>query len=329
MQCSNYQLIRLLCHAMKVFKRVIDVRLWKIVSITLNQCGFVKGCGTTDAIHTARLLLEKHREKNKPVHMPFLDLEKAFDCIPHKLIWHALWSHNVPEAYVWWIQLLYCGVTSVVRCAAGMMPSFAINVGVHQGSVLSPLCSSSAWTPSPLTFSRLTRGRSVRRWRFPGPKNNVRNSKKKPSSGTIDSASTACTWTPRRRSTWNAACKPTEPSTPVEWTWRSATIQVPPLRHLQQWWVSLASPVHVTRRLDKWWQVIGAMCDHRMRLCLKSKIYKTVGPPSCPAVWIQKLADDCKARASSPRHGNANASLEPSANTPWKKTYNDGWVLLI
>lgn len=86
------------CHAMKIFERIIDARLRKIVSITQNQCGFVKGSGTMYTNHTAHLLLEKHRVKTKPVHMAFLDLEKAFDCVPYTLIWHTLQSHNVPEA---------------------------------------------------------------------------------------------------------------------------------------------------------------------------------------------------------------------------------------
>lgn len=124
---------------MKIFERVIDARLRKIITITPNQCGFVKGSGTTDAIHAVRLLLEKHREKNKTVHVSFLDLEKAFDRVPHDLIWHALRSHAVPEEYVRWIQLLYCNISSVVRCAVGISPAFNINVGVHQGSALSPL----------------------------------------------------------------------------------------------------------------------------------------------------------------------------------------------
>jgi Reverse transcriptase (RNA-dependent DNA polymerase)/Endonuclease/Exonuclease/phosphatase family len=138
-ECSNYRPIRLLCHSMKIFERIIDARIRNIVTITPNQCGFVKGRGTTDAIHAARLLLEKHREKNKTVHMAFLDLEKAFDRVPHDLIWHSLRSHHVPEAYVNWVKLLYNNVTSNVRCAVGTSPAFNISVGVHQGSALSPL----------------------------------------------------------------------------------------------------------------------------------------------------------------------------------------------
>ena len=138
-ECANYRPIRLLCHAMKIYERIIAARIREIVDLSPNQCGFVKGCGTTDAIHAVRLLLERYREKTIPIHMAFLDLEKAFDRVPHDLIWYALRSHQVPEAYVRWIKHLYSGVTSVVRCPVGTSPEFTISVGVHQGSALSPL----------------------------------------------------------------------------------------------------------------------------------------------------------------------------------------------
>ncbi|EYC26828.1 hypothetical protein Y032_0010g985 [Ancylostoma ceylanicum] len=69
-----------------VFEHVLDRRIRDIVSLSTNQCGFVPRCGTTDAIHVARLLSEKHREKQKAPHIAFLDLEKAFDRLPHELI---------------------------------------------------------------------------------------------------------------------------------------------------------------------------------------------------------------------------------------------------
>ncbi|EYC14718.1 hypothetical protein Y032_0039g118 [Ancylostoma ceylanicum] len=71
---------------MKIFEHVIDRRIREIVQLSPNQCGFVPGCGTTDAIHAARLLIEEHREKEKPLHIAFLDLEKAFGRIPHEVI---------------------------------------------------------------------------------------------------------------------------------------------------------------------------------------------------------------------------------------------------
>ncbi|ETN84824.1 reverse transcriptase, partial [Necator americanus] len=137
--CTSYRPIRLLCHTMKVLERVLEARLRKIVSVSLNQCGFVKDCSTIDAIHVVRILLEKHREKNRSVHLTFLDLEKAFDRVPHELLWMPMRSHRVPEEYVWWTKLLYAKPTSVVRCAVGTSRPFPVQVGVHQGSSLSSL----------------------------------------------------------------------------------------------------------------------------------------------------------------------------------------------
>lgn len=123
--------IRLLCHTMKIFEQESDQRLRSIVTITSNQCVFVKGCGTTDAIHAVRLLMEKHQEKNKKVHMAFLDLENAFDQVPHDLIWRALRLHGTSEEYVNWVQLLHRNTTSVVRCPARISTPFDITVVVH------------------------------------------------------------------------------------------------------------------------------------------------------------------------------------------------------
>ncbi|KAK6767021.1 hypothetical protein RB195_026548 [Necator americanus] len=46
--CTSYRPIRLLCHTMKVFEGVLEVRLRKIISVSLNQCGFVKDCSTIE-----------------------------------------------------------------------------------------------------------------------------------------------------------------------------------------------------------------------------------------------------------------------------------------
>ncbi|VDP57400.1 unnamed protein product [Heligmosomoides polygyrus] len=133
--CSNYRPIRLLSHSMKIFER----RIREIVRLSDNQCCFVSGYGTIDAIHAARLLVEKHREEQKPVNIAFLDLEKAFDRVPREVIWYSLRQHNVPEELIEWVRMLYSCPKSRVQAAAGTSMEFPISVGVHQGSALSPL----------------------------------------------------------------------------------------------------------------------------------------------------------------------------------------------
>ncbi|EYB89509.1 hypothetical protein Y032_0231g3015 [Ancylostoma ceylanicum] len=138
--CANYRPIRLLSHSMKIFEGIIDRRVCGIIRVSTNQCGFVANCGTTDVIHAARLLIKKkHREKQKPLHLAFLYLEKAFDRVPSEAVWYALRWHGVSEELIEWIRILYANPRSRIQTAAGTTAEFRISVGVHQGSALSPL----------------------------------------------------------------------------------------------------------------------------------------------------------------------------------------------
>lgn len=110
-----------------------------MTDITINQCGFRSEVGTIEAVFALRQLLEKHQEWNQPVFSAFLDLEKAFDRVPHAGIWWALRDHLVPEVYISWIKCLYVAASSSVRYPMGSSELFLVTVRVHQGSALSPL----------------------------------------------------------------------------------------------------------------------------------------------------------------------------------------------
>ena len=97
------------------------------------------GRGTTDAIFIIRQLQEKYIAANKPLYFAFVDLEKAFDRVPRKVLWWALRSLGVEEWAVRVIQGMYTDVKSRVRVKGQYSKEFGVGVGVHQGSVLSPL----------------------------------------------------------------------------------------------------------------------------------------------------------------------------------------------
>ena len=105
------------------------------------QFGFVPGCGTTDAIFIIRQLQEKYMyiAANKPLYFAFVDLEKAFDQVPRKVLWWALKSLGVEEWAERVIQGMYTDVKSRVRVNGQYSKEFGVGVGVHQGSVLRPL----------------------------------------------------------------------------------------------------------------------------------------------------------------------------------------------
>ena len=75
---------------MKGMERVIEKIIRERISIDDMQFGFMPGRGTTDAIFILRQLQEKHLAKNKKLYFAFVDLEKAFDRVPRKVIWWAM-----------------------------------------------------------------------------------------------------------------------------------------------------------------------------------------------------------------------------------------------
>ena len=79
--------------------------------------------------------------------MAFVDLEKAFDRVPRKVIWWALRKLGVDEWIVRLVLGIYSNARSRVRVGEGYSEEFEVKVGVHQGSVLSPLFSSLCWKP--------------------------------------------------------------------------------------------------------------------------------------------------------------------------------------
>ena len=104
LECNNYRGIKSMSHFMKLWERIIEVRLREIVNIRENQFGFRPGMSTTESVFALRQLQEKCREKNKDLHMVFVDLEKIFDRIPRDLIWWCLRKKGVPEEYVKIVQ---------------------------------------------------------------------------------------------------------------------------------------------------------------------------------------------------------------------------------
>ena len=124
---------------MKILERIVDCLIRQVVSIDDSQFGFVPGRGTTDAIFVVRQLQEKYLAVNKWLYMAFVDLEKAFDGVPRKVIWWALRKLGIEEWIVRLVQGMYPNARSRVRVGEGSSKEFEVKVGVHQGSVLSPL----------------------------------------------------------------------------------------------------------------------------------------------------------------------------------------------
>ncbi|TWW74387.1 hypothetical protein D4764_14G0003900 [Takifugu flavidus] len=107
--CSNYRGITLLSLPGKVYARVLEKRIRLIVKplIEEEQCGFCPGRGTTDQLFILAGVLEGSWEFAQPVHMCFVDLEKAYDRVTRSILWGMLWEYGVEGPLIRAVQSLY------------------------------------------------------------------------------------------------------------------------------------------------------------------------------------------------------------------------------
>ncbi|GJX84680.1 retrovirus-related pol polyprotein LINE-1 [Tanacetum coccineum] len=84
------------------------------------------------AIHVIRSLLEEYRERQRDLHMTFLDLEKAWE-----LIWRTLIDKGTPRRYIRVIRDMYDGAMSRVPTKIVNTEFFPVEAGLHQGSAIS------------------------------------------------------------------------------------------------------------------------------------------------------------------------------------------------
>ncbi|XP_022024225.1 uncharacterized protein LOC110924532 [Helianthus annuus] len=68
--------------------------------------------------------------------MVFIDLEKAYDSVPRRLIWDSLECRRVPGKYIDIIRDMYVRSEASVHAPIGDTDFFPVEVGLHQGSAL-------------------------------------------------------------------------------------------------------------------------------------------------------------------------------------------------
>ena len=138
MSCGSYRGVKLLEHVMKIVVRVLEMRIWTLVNLNEMQFGFMPGKGTVDVIFIVRRMQEKYQKKDKKLYVCFVDMEKAFDRVPRKVMEWAMRKKGLSEVIVWAVMSLFDGAKARVRVGSVYLEEFKVKVGVHQGYVLSP-----------------------------------------------------------------------------------------------------------------------------------------------------------------------------------------------
>ncbi|UYV76819.1 hypothetical protein LAZ67_14002099 [Cordylochernes scorpioides] len=140
---SNYRGIALISNLSKLFTSILKNRLSNWIEnrklITENQAGFRSGYSCQDHIFTLTSLIQMTlSRKRRKLYAFFVDLKKAFDTVPHLLLWRKLALVGLSGRFIKLIQNYYAQMMAAVRWNGSFTEFIKIQSGVLQGEPLSP-----------------------------------------------------------------------------------------------------------------------------------------------------------------------------------------------
>ncbi|KAK3517204.1 hypothetical protein QTP70_001065, partial [Hemibagrus guttatus] len=217
-------------------------------------------------------------------------LEKAYDRVPREELWYCIRKSGVAEKYVRVVQDMYERSRTVVRCAVGQTEEFNVEVGLHQGSALSPFLfaivmdqlSEEVRQESPCTMmfaddivicseSREQVEENLERWRFALERRGMK----------VSHCKTMCMCVNEREGSG------------------TVRLQGVVVKNVQGF-KYLGSTVHsngecgkeVKKRVQAGWngwrKVSGVLCDRKISARIKWKVYRTVVRPAMLYVSLRK-----------------------------------------
>ncbi|KAK3567016.1 hypothetical protein QTP86_008960 [Hemibagrus guttatus] len=237
---------------------------------------------TTDAIFALRILMEKYRDGQKELHCVFVDLEKAYDRVPREELWYCMRKSGVAEKYVRVVQDMYERSRTVVRCAVGQTEEFNVEVGLHQGSALSPFLfaivmdqlSEEVRQESPWTMmfaddivicseSREQVEENLERWRFALERRGMKVSRSKTEYMCVN----------EREGSGTVRLQGEEVKKVQEFKYLGSTVQS-----------NGECGKEVKKRVQAGWngwrKVSGVLCDQKISARINGKVYRTVVRPA-------------------------------------------------
>jgi hypothetical protein len=131
---ANHRPISLLSIPGKVYAAILLRRVSALVDHRLldNQCAFRRDRSLSDASFVLRSIMHKCLWCKRPLYMAFVDLRKAYDCIPRDALWRVLSAFGVPDKLVALLADLHCGTVAAVKLGCSIGEWFPIGRGVRR-----------------------------------------------------------------------------------------------------------------------------------------------------------------------------------------------------
>ena len=140
LECNKHRTLSIMSQITKIILKVILCRIRNKIQFEVaeEQCGFVRGKGTSNTIFLLRVLSERMVEKQHDLYACFIDYEKAFDRVRHVELMEILKNIGVDGKDYRIIKELYFAQKACVRVNGTTTNYQKINQGVRQGCALSP-----------------------------------------------------------------------------------------------------------------------------------------------------------------------------------------------
>ena len=104
-------------------------KLTQKLTIDEMQFGFMPEKGTNDSAFILRRLQEDNHARGKKLYMSYVDLEKAFDRVPRKVLKWSMMKKGIPKVLIKSVMSLYEGAKTKVRVDLKLSERFVVKVG--------------------------------------------------------------------------------------------------------------------------------------------------------------------------------------------------------
>ncbi|KAK3520002.1 hypothetical protein QTP70_010838 [Hemibagrus guttatus] len=208
------------------------------------------------------------------------NLEKAYDRVPREELWYCMRKSGVAEKYVRVVQDMYERSRTVVRCAVGQTEEFKVEVGLHQAlspflfAIVMDQLSQKVRQESPWTMmfaddivicseSREQVEENLERWRFALERRGMKVSRSKTEYMCVN----------EREGSGTVRLQGEEVKKVQEFKYLGSTVQS-----------NGECGKEVKKRVQAGWngwrKVSGVLCDRKISVRIKGKVYRTVVRPA-------------------------------------------------